>query len=181
MGRIAPPWALPPIARPYRSLSLQFPIARCATAYFLHPTNDASGSLNISVTVRCVPKGGAVVATVPRPPFVLFGRDPSVVLETLKRGDLDVDGKDGPRTIVLRLYEAFGGHTSVGLQINVGRVVAAYETNLLEDDAGLEALALEPTAGEEGGHQQSGEAVTIRLAFRGFEVKTIKLVLAKEG
>jgi alpha-mannosidase len=117
--------------------------------------------------------------TVPLPPFVLFGRDPSVVLETIKRGDLDVDGKDGPRTLVLRLYEAFGGHASVGLLINVPGVVAAYETNLLEDDAGLEALALE----REGGQQQSasGEAVSIRLAFRGFEVKTIKLVLAKEG
>ena len=32
-----------------------------------------------------------------------------------------------------------------------------------------------------GGHQQSGEAVSTRLVFRGFEVKTIKLVLAKEG
>jgi alpha-mannosidase len=104
-----------------------------------------------------------------------------VVLETLKRGDLDVDGKDGPRTIVLRLYEAFGGHASVGLQINVGRVVAAYETNLLEDDVGEEALALERTTGEEGVQQQSGETVSIRLSFRGFEVKTIKLVLAKEG
>jgi alpha-mannosidase len=131
--------------------------------------------------VRSVPKGGAVVATVPRPPFVLFGRDPSVFLETIKRGDLDVDGKNGPRTIVLRLYEAFGGHASVGLQIDVGtKVVAAYDTNLLEDDAGLEALALERTSCEEGegGQRLSDEAVSIRLAFRGFEVKTIKLVLA---
>ena len=131
--------------------------------------------------MRSVPKGGAVVATVPRPPFVLFGRDPSVVLETIKRGDLDVDGKHGPRTIVLRLYEAFGGHASVGLQIDVGKVVAAYETNLLEDDAGLEALTLERTSCEEGGQRLSDEAVSIRLAFRGFEVKTIKLVLAKEA
>jgi len=123
-----------------------------------------------------------VAAAVSHPPFVLFGRDPSVVLETLKRGDLDVDGKDGPRTIVLRLYEAFGGHTSAYLHINVRGVVAAYETNLLEDDAGAEALALERTAGEELGQQQSEETVSvIRLAFRGFEVKTIKLVLAKEG
>jgi alpha-mannosidase len=134
---------------------------------------------NSPLHVRGVPNGGAVAVTVPLPPFVLFGRDPSVVLETIKRGDLDVDGKDGPRTLVLRLYEAFGGHASVGLLINVPGVVAAYETNLLEDDAGLEALALE----REGGQQQSasGEAVSIRLAFRGFEVKTIKLVLAKEG
>jgi alpha-mannosidase len=130
--------------------------------------------------VRSVPNGGAVTATVPLPPFVLFGRDPSVILETIKRGDLDADGKDGPRTLVLRLYEAFGGHASVGLLINVPGVVAAYETNLLEDDAGLEALALEREC--EGGQQRSsGESVSIRLAFRGFEVKTIKLVLAREG
>jgi alpha-mannosidase len=113
---------------------------------------------------------------VPRPQFVVFGRVPSVFLETIKRGNLDVEGKDGRRTIVLRLYEAYGGHASVRLQINVPGVVSAYETNLLEDDAGLEALALEPTAGE-GGQQQSGESLSIRLAFRGFEVKTIKLVL----
>ena len=131
-------------------------------------------------TVRSVPNGGAVTATVPLPPFVLFGRDPSVILETIKRGDLDADGKDGPRTLVLRLYEAFGGHASVGLLINVPGVVAAYETNLLEDDAGLEALALEREC--EGGQQRSsGQSVSIRLAFRGFEVKTIKLVLAREG
>ncbi|KAH9988748.1 glycosyl hydrolases family 38 N-terminal domain-containing protein [Russula vinacea] len=135
---------------------------------------------NSPLHVRSVPNGGAVTATVPLPPFVLFGRDPSVILETIKRGDLDADGKDGPRTLVLRLYEAFGGHASVGLLINVPGVVAAYETNLLEDDAGLEALALEREC--EGGQQRSsGESVSIRLAFRGFEVKTIKLVLARKG
>jgi hypothetical protein len=68
------------------------------------------------------------------------------------------------------------------MPINVPGVAAAYKTNLLEDDsdAGLEALALEREC--EGGQQQSsGESVSIRPAFRGFEVKTIKLVLAKEG
>ena len=44
-----------------------------------------------------------------------------MVLESIMRGDLDVDGKDGPRTIVLRPNEAFRGHNSVGLQINVSR------------------------------------------------------------
>ena len=110
-----------------------------------------------------------------------IGRGLSVFLETIKRGDLDVDGKNGPCTIMLRLYEAFGGYTSVGLQIDVGKVVAAYEMNLLEDDAGLEALALDRTSCEEGGQRLSDEAVSIWLGFRGFEVKTIKLVLAKEG
>ena len=63
----------------------------------------------------------------------------------------------------------FGGHASVcGLQINVGRVVAVYKMNLLEDDAGLEVPVLEQTAGEEaqeGGHQQSGEMVTTKLVL----------------
>jgi len=97
-----------------------------------------------------------------------------VFLETIKRGDLDVDGKGGHRTIVLRLYEAYGGHATVGIQINVPGVVAAYETNLLEDDAGAEMLSLERTTGD-------GETLSIRLAFRGFEVKTVKLVLSKEA
>ena len=84
---------------------------------------------------------------------------------------------------MLRLYEAFGGHTFVSLptRINLGRVIAAYETNLLVDDRAAEALAREPTTGEEGWHEQSGEAVSNWLVFRGFEVKTIKLVLAKKG
>ena len=43
-----------------------------------------------------------MVATMPRPPSLLIGRDDSVVKENLKRGDLDVDGKDAPRTISLR-------------------------------------------------------------------------------
>ena len=134
-----------------------------------------------STVVRYTPDGGAVAAAVRRPPFVLFGRDHSVVLETIKRGDLDRDRADGARTIVLRLYEAFGGHASVILQINVPGVTAAHATNLLEDDgagAGAETLALEQTTGEWG--EQPGEQ-SLRLAFRGFEVKTIKLVLAKEG
>jgi hypothetical protein len=97
VGRIASPWTLPPILRPYRSLSLQFPAVWYATAYFFHWCNRLTSRHG---AVRSVPKGGAVVVTVPRPPFVLFGRDPSpsVFPETIKRGDLDVDGKNGPRT-----------------------------------------------------------------------------------
>ena len=102
-------------------------------------------------------------------------------LETIKRGDLDVDGKEGHRTIVLRLYEAYGGHATVSVQINVPGVVAAYETNLLEDDAGAEALKLDQTTGEGEGQRQSAESLSIRLAFRGFEVKTVKLVLSKQA
>lgn len=127
-----------------------------------------------TTAVRCHPDGRAVSATVAHPPFVVFGRDHSVFLETIKRGDLDAP--NGPCTIVLRLYEAYGGHACVCLQINVPGVTAAYATNLLEDDAGAEALALEQTTGEWG--EEPGKQV-VRLAFRGFEAKTIKLVLGK--
>jgi len=61
------------------------------------------------MTVRCHPDGRAVSATVAHAPFfVVCGRDHSIFLETIKRGDLDAP--NGPRTIVLRLYEAYGGH-----------------------------------------------------------------------
>ncbi len=131
--------------------------------------------------MRHIPGGGAVAAAVPhRIPFALFGRDHSVFLETFKRGDLDSDA-DGKRTIVLRLYEAYGGHASVDLQVNVPGVIAAYSTNLLEDDDGAEALALEAPKAEAAEKLPLSGGLIVPLAFRGFEVKTIKLVLAKEG
>ena len=132
--------------------------------------------------MRCDPRGGPVAAAVPEHvPFAVFGRDHSVILETIKRGDLDSDA-DGKRTIVLRLYEAYGGHASVSLQVNVPGVVAAYSTNLLEDDDCAEALALEPpSTGEAAQKPLLSGGLVIPLAFRGFEVKTVKLVLAKEG
>jgi alpha-mannosidase len=149
-------------------------------SYVFHLTNDDEMHVHISHphhgAVRCHPKGGAVSATVAHPPFVVFGRDHNVILETIKRGDLDALEGRGPRTIVLRLYEAFGGHACVCLQINVPGVAAAYATNLLEDDAGAEVLTLEQTTGEWG--EQPGK-LSLRLAFRGFEAKTVKLVLAK--
>jgi alpha-mannosidase len=119
-----------------------------------------------------------LTSTVPHvAPFMVFGRDGNVFLETVKRGDLD--NAKGIRTIVLRLYEAYGGHASVGIQINLPHgVAAAYETNLLEDDPGAESLSIEKTTGEWG--ERLGQPV-LRLTFRGFEVKTIRIVLAKDG
>jgi len=85
--------------------------------------------------VRCHPDGRAVSATVAHAPFVVFGRDHSVFLETIKRGNLDAP--NGPRTIILRLYETHGGHACDCLQINVPGVTAACATNLLEDARAL--------------------------------------------
>lgn len=124
----------------------------------------------------------------PVSPFKLSGAK-NVFLETIKRGDLDSDlesdyhpksqnqdAADGKRSIVLRLYEAYGGHASVELAVaDALEVVGAYETNLLEDDYGAKALEMTAlTGGDEG-------KSVVKLEFRGFEVKTVKLVLKGSG
>lgn len=80
----------------------------------------------------------------------------------------------GPKTVVLRLYEAYGGHTTVRLLISssVG-IEKAIITNLLEDD-NEDELMFTAAAAEEVGQ---GYSHYIKLSFRGFEVKTVKLTL----
>jgi alpha-mannosidase len=98
-------------------------------------------------------------------------------LETVKRGEYDsfdapvnVDDDSDESTIILRLFEAYGGHGSVTLKVNRHIPVAkAYATNLLEDHThDLELLQLT---------EEHGGGAVVKLDFRGFEVKTIKLVL----
>ncbi|KZV60805.1 glycoside hydrolase family 38 protein [Peniophora sp. CONT] len=91
----------------------------------------------------------------------------NVVLETIKRGDLDE--QKGVRTVVLRLYESFGGHARADLVVRGLDVKSAHLTNLLEDlDESAESVELLRSGSGETG---------LRLAFRGFEVKTVVLVL----
>ncbi|KAJ6546194.1 glycoside hydrolase family 38 protein [Mycena vulgaris] len=101
-------------------------------------------------------------------PFTVSGA-PNVFLETIKRGEDDTLKASGATTVVLRLYEAFGGHAQAQLRIAAGLdVEAAYVTNLLEDVAeDVELTLLRPEGGRELG---------VDLTFRGFEVKTVKLV-----
>lgn len=97
----------------------------------------------------------------------------NVILETVKRGDDDDISGSGPQTIVLRLYEAYGGHATVRLLIsNSVGIDKAIITNLLEDDNGNE-LAFVATAEE----ASRGYSHYLKLSFRGFEVKTVKLTL----
>lgn len=128
------------------------------------------------ILVRCLPPGTEDILSVHRPPFSLEGSR-NVFLETVKRGEYDsfdcpvnVDDASDEFTVVLRLFEAYGGHGSVSLRVNRHIPVAkAYATNLLEDHTDkLELLQLT--------EEQGGGAV-VKLNFRGFEVKTIKLVL----
>ena len=71
----------------------------------------------------------------------------------------------------LLLYEAFGGHAQAFLRIfGALPIVKAYETNILEDE-GAE-LNIFRAAGDDNTND-----VEIKLNFRGFEFKTVKLVL----
>ncbi|KIY52201.1 glycoside hydrolase family 38 protein [Fistulina hepatica ATCC 64428] len=100
-----------------------------------------------------------------QPPFVITGA-PNVFLETIKRGEADFEAEQAT-SVILRFYEAFGGHAQATIEI-AGHlpVIAAYETNLLEETESKLNLM---------GSQEQGRS--IKFDFQGFQVKTIKLVL----
>lgn len=100
-------------------------------------------------------------------PFVVQGAS-NVFLETVKRGEDDRFSSPPPSTstVILRLYEAFGGHAQAQLRIASHLpVTKAHVTNFLEDDA------------EELNIFRAHNDVMLKLDFRGFEVKTVKLVI----
>ncbi|KAK7001722.1 glycoside hydrolase family 38 protein [Favolaschia claudopus] len=104
-------------------------------------------------------------------PFTLVGA-PNVFIETVKRGEEDSYKSGGTTSVVLRMYEAFGGHAQAQLRIAQGLgVEAAYETNLLEDVQEGSARPLLNDVEHELG---------LNLSFRGFEVKTIVLILGEK-
>jgi alpha-mannosidase len=118
-------------------------------------------------TVRCVQddRVESVLSTM-RPPFGVSGAR-NVFLETVKRGD---DDDKHTTTVVLRLYEAFGGHARAKLHVAKHfDVKKAYLTNLLEEHVTEFNLAK--------GADAASETTEIPLEFHGFEVKTVKLVL----
>ncbi|GLB44397.1 putative alpha mannosidase, middle domain [Lyophyllum shimeji] len=129
---------------------------------------------NSPVRVRCVPNDGDASISALQAPFAVEGAR-NVFLETMKRGENDDHAADsGATTIVLRLYEAFGGHAQAKLRIASHLPVSkAYVTNLLEDDdTELNIMHTDDARGTCG---------FVRLDFRGFEVKTVKLVLQHTG
>ncbi|KAF9558502.1 glycoside hydrolase family 38 protein [Agrocybe pediades] len=146
--------------------------------HFLESDVPMAGYLyNSPLRVRCLPPGAPDVTSSMRSPFVVEGAK-NVFLETVKRGEyddfddpVDFEDKDSTTTIVLRLYEAFGGHAQAKLNISSRLpVLKAYTTNLLEDnDEELYLLRSSDADGDLGS--------SLSLSFRGFEVKTVKLVL----
>ena len=174
VGRATASGALPRVGRPHRRVPLQLAFAR-----YVADTRRFIARAGPDVTaVRAIPAGSGDAAPPPRP-LALAGAH-NVILETLKRGDLDSDAA-GRRTVVLRLYEAYGGHARADLRVaGTLPVVAAYATNLLEDDAGAEPLEFVRAPGDNAAEGTAADYV-VPLEFRGFEVKTVKLVLARQG
>lgn len=106
------------------------------------------------------------------PPFTVHGA-PNVILETVKRGEFDdYSSTSTGVTVVLRLYEAFGGHAKAILKIG-GHipVLKACITNLLEDETQqIQLLTAE---------DPQDETVSLKLDFHGFEVKTVKVTIGR--
>ncbi|OSX57004.1 glycoside hydrolase family 38 protein [Postia placenta MAD-698-R-SB12] len=106
------------------------------------------------------------------PPFKLEGAS-NVFLETVKRGLYDDFSPNSEPasvvTVVLRLYEAFGGHAHPKLKFAKHvPVLKVFTTNLLED----EELQLNMFKDED-------KLTVVKLDFHGFEVKTVKIILGK--
>jgi alpha-mannosidase len=108
----------------------------------------------------------------------------NVFLETVKRGEYDSFeevvhlGHDKSATtttsVILRLYEAYGGHAHARILISRHLpVLKAFTTDLLEDED-EELYVLRSDLSDDSGSS------ALSLSFRGFEVKTIKLVLGKQ-
>jgi alpha-mannosidase len=107
-------------------------------------------------------------------PFVVEGAH-NVFLETVKLGEDVHSSKSGKAstkhtTVILRLYEAYGGHTQARLRIASHIPVSqAFLTNFLEDETNELNLKRADDSEE--------TAAILCLDFRGFEVKTVKLVV----
>ncbi|GAA6008699.1 hypothetical protein JCM10207_001690 [Rhodosporidiobolus poonsookiae] len=112
-------------------------------------------------------------------PFALKG-DRNVILDTVKRGEDDHfasgAGAGGEETVVLRLYEAYGGAGKVKIEARLPegkKVVKAAITDLLERDLHPVNIAVQATTpGEPAVH------VFDLPRLRGFQVVTVKLTLA---
>jgi alpha-mannosidase len=98
-------------------------------------------------------------------PIRLTG-SPSLILDTVKRGEDDEDVSRGEfarrkgRSIILRIYDSLGG-TSKGTIETALDVKKVWKTNVLEDD-------LEPMSMEKG---------KVEICLRPFEVATFRLQL----
>ncbi|KAH7105393.1 glycosyl hydrolases family 38 N-terminal domain-containing protein [Auriculariales sp. MPI-PUGE-AT-0066] len=129
--------------------------------HFLQSDVPAAAYLfNSPLHLRAVADTGLAHATsLAKTPFTISGAQ-NVIIETIKRGD--DEEKDGAASIILRIYEAFGGHAKARLHVSSSiPVKKASLVNLLEDE-------IKPLELNDG---------VVELEFRGFQFHTVKLVL----
>ncbi|KAL8280086.1 hypothetical protein RQP46_007416 [Phenoliferia psychrophenolica] len=107
-------------------------------------------------------------------PFKLHGSR-NIILDTIKRGEDDHFAKDSKhaQTVILRLYEAFGGHGVVEIATELD-VASVSICDILERD--VEELSIVQSKSSDG---KSSSA--FKISMRGFEVKTLKLTLVGAG
>lgn len=137
-----------------------------------------------STIVRYVPEFSIPALQYHRHPFSVEDA-PNVILETIKRGEKDFDSCDvqeattsandcctgstrvnSRATIVLRLFEAYGGHArpTVKIQSLEGLdLKCVCRVNVLEDK--IEQLEV----------LRDGDELTVGLGMRGFEIVTLML------
>ena len=163
LGGLASRGSLLGIRRTHRGYTLQFAAPRYVYAS-LH-----SGTLVFTrPSVRHLENTTEAPLLKTKPPFAIEGAR-NVFLETVKRGlDDDFSSHESP-SVVLRLYEAFGGHGAIKLKFAPHlSVVKVLVTNLLEDE--VEELSV---------YQAEDQSSVVKLNFHAFEVKTVKLILGK--
>ncbi|WWC72433.1 uncharacterized protein I206_106395 [Kwoniella pini CBS 10737] len=111
---------------------------------------------------------------------------PNVMLETIKRGE-DDDFSGEAKTIILRLYEHLGGHARAALKVHGLDVIKAEVTNILEEH--VEHLKIHKSSDfiqdsddveEDEKKPKKDESVSVKLSFRGYEIKTVKLTLGND-
>ncbi|EJU04489.1 glycoside hydrolase family 38 protein [Dacryopinax primogenitus] len=136
-----------------------------------------SREFNYPLHLRYIPDGvslSSVSHLVREVPFTIE-EAPNVIIDTVKRGEDDKfdSHHTGPTTIVLRLYEAYGGHATAKLRISsLVPVSKAHITNILEDELSVVELSRAPSTG-----LGKGEDTILEIPFRGFQIVTVKLTL----
>lgn len=100
-------------------------------------------------------------------PFTIEGA-PNVILETIKRAE-DDPKKKLPR-VILRIYEAYGGHATATLRIASHLTIdRACICNLLEERSSSDLELVK--------HEATGDNL-IKLPMRGFQILTVRLSIS---
>ncbi|KAG8962336.1 Glycoside hydrolase, 38 vacuolar alpha mannosidase [Tulasnella sp. 419] len=142
--------------------------------FFQSDVVKAAYAFNSPLHLRVVSDQKALgFAPVPTPkPLFTVEEAPNVILDTIKRGDDDnFSNSANDKSIILRLYEAYGGHARGKLRIASHlKISKAVITNLLEEELEVAELI----------RREADDDTLISLDFRGFQVITVKLYLSSE-